>query len=72
MNANDCRKERFSNRSIGLVVLLVSALIFVVGLVVVPVVGFVFAIPLLILGIALVAAPESEACRLITKGLRGA
>ena len=72
MDANDCKKERFSNRSIGLVVLLVSALLFVIGMLIVPVVGFIFAVPLLILGIALVVAPESAACRLITKGLRGA
>lgn len=72
MDANDCKKERFSTRSIGIAVLVVSMLLFVVGLVMVPVVGFIFAVPLLILGTALVAAPESAACRLITKGLRGA
>jgi hypothetical protein len=69
MEANECRKERFSSRSVGIAVLLISMLLFVVGLVVLPVVGFIFAVPLLILGIALLVAPESAACRLIRKGL---
>jgi len=70
MDANECKKERFSSRSIGLVILVISMLLFIVGLVVLPVVGFIFAIPLLILGIAMIAAPESRACQLIREGLR--
>ena len=50
MDANECRKERFSSRSVGLVILVISMLLFIVGLVVLPVLGFIFAIPLLILG----------------------
>ena len=70
MDTNECKKERFSSRSIGLVILVISMLLFIVGLVVLPVVGFIFAIPLLILGIAMIAAPESRACQLIREGLR--
>ena len=70
MDANECKKERFSSRSIGLVILAISMLLLIVGLVVLPVVGFIFAIPLLILGIAMIAAPESRACQLIREGLR--
>lgn len=70
MDAKECNKERFSSRSIGLVTLLISVLLLIIGLVVLPVLGFVFAIPLLILGITMVAAPESKACRLIRAGLR--
>lgn len=69
MNANECKQERFSSRTIGVVFLIVSALLFVAGLVILPVVGFVFAIPLLILGITMLAAPESKTCRLIRKKL---
>jgi len=69
MDANECKQERFSSRTIGLIFLVVSLLLFVVGLVVLPVVGFIFAIPLIILGIVMVAAPESNACRLIKQGL---
>ena len=70
MNANECKQERFSSRTIGLVFLAVSVLLFVIGLVVLPVVGFVFAVPLIIIGVALLMAPESKACRLIRQGLR--
>jgi fatty acid desaturase len=70
MDANECKQERFSSRTIGFIFLAVSLLLFVVGLVVLPVVGFIFAIPLIILGIVMVAAPESNACRLIKQGLR--
>jgi hypothetical protein len=70
MDANECKQERFSSRTIGLVFLLVSILLFVIGLVVLPVVGFVFAVPLLIIGVVMLAAPESKACRLVRQGLR--
>jgi hypothetical protein len=70
MDANDCKRERFSNRTIGVFILLFSGLLLIIGLVILPVVGFIFAIPFLILGLAMVAAPESNACRLIRKGLR--
>jgi fatty acid desaturase len=69
MDANECRKERFSSRSIGLAILVISMLLLIVGLVVLPVVGFIFAIPLLILGIAMIATPDSRACQLIRKSL---
>jgi hypothetical protein len=70
MDANECRKERFSSRSIGLVILAISMLLLIIGLVVLPVVGFIFAIPLLVLGIAMIVAPESRACQLVREGLR--
>jgi hypothetical protein len=70
MDANECKKERFSSRTIGLVFLLVSILLFVIGLVVLPVLGFIFAIPLIIVGVVMLAAPESKACQMIRQGLR--
>lgn len=69
MDANECKQERFSSRTLGIVFLVVSVLLFVVGLIILPVVGFVFAIPLLILGITMLAAPESKTCRLIREKL---
>jgi hypothetical protein len=69
MSVNECKQERFSSRTIGVVFLIVSVLLFVVGMVILPVVGFVFAIPLLILGITMLAAPESKTCRLIREKL---
>lgn len=70
MDANSCKQERFSSRTIGLVFLFVSLLVFIVGLVIVPVIGGVFSLPFIILGIAMLAAPESKACRMIRQGLR--
>ena len=70
MDANECKQERFSSRTIGVVFLVVSILLFVVGLVVLPVVGFIFAIPLIVIGVVMLMAPESKACQLIRQGLR--
>jgi predicted membrane protein len=70
MDANECKQERFSSRTIGIVFLVVSILLLVIGLVVLPVVGFIFAIPLLLIGVVMLMAPESKACQLIRQGLR--
>jgi hypothetical protein len=70
MDANACQQERFSSRTIGLAFLVVSILLFVIGLVVLPVIGFIFAGPLILVGVVMLAAPESRACRLIRQGLK--
>ncbi len=70
MNRTDCDNERFSSKTVGIVIIVVSLLLLTVGLVVLPVVGFIFAIPLLVLGIGMILAPESKTCRLIMDGLR--
>jgi predicted membrane protein len=70
MDANECKQERFSSRTIGVVFLAVSILLFVIGLVVLPVVGFIFAIPMVLIGIVMLMAPESKACQMIRKGLK--
>lgn len=70
MDANECKQARFSSRTIGVVFLVVSIPLFVIGLVVLPVVGFIFAIPLIIIGVVMLAAPESKACKMIRQGLR--
>lgn len=70
MNKTDCQNERFSSRTVGIVFIALSLLLLTVGLVVLPVVGFIFSIPLLVLGIGMIAAPESKTCRLIMNGLR--
>jgi hypothetical protein len=69
-NKTDCRNERVSSKTVGIGFIIVSLLLLTVGLVVLPVVGFIFAVPLLVVGIGLIAAPESKACRLIMDGLR--
>jgi hypothetical protein len=54
---------------VGIVIIVVSLLLLTVGLIVLPVVGFIFAVPLLVLGIGMLTAPESKACRLIMDNL---
>jgi len=70
MDAASCDRERLSSRTIGFLFLGIAAVLFIVGLVILPVVGFVFAVPLLVIGVAMLIAPESKACRLIRRGLR--
>jgi hypothetical protein len=64
MNRSECTDERLSKKTIGLLVSIVSLLLMTVGLVIVPVVGFVFALPILLLGLGLIYAPGSKACRI--------
>ena len=70
MNKTDCKNEKVSSRTVGIIFIVLSLLLLSVGLVVLPVVGFIFAVPFLILGIGMIAAPESKACRLVMDGLR--
>jgi hypothetical protein len=65
MNKTDCKNERISSKTVGVMIIAASTLLLGVGLVILPVVGFIFAIPLLALGIGMIAAPESKVCRLI-------
>ena len=71
MDKNDCQNERLSARSIGILVIIASLLLLTIGLIVLPIVGFIFAIPLLVLGIGMMAAPESKTCQLIIESFRG-
>ena len=65
MNRTDCEKEHLSTRMMGVIILLASLLLVMGGLVILPVVGFIFSAPLLILGMGMIFAPESKACRII-------
>lgn len=70
MDQVDCRNERSSSKTVGVIIIGLSLLLLTVGLLLLPVVGFIFAIPLLILGIGMIVAPESKTCRLILQGVR--
>lgn len=65
MNKNECESQRFSSRMVGIIIIIASLLLFAIGSVLIPVVGSLFAIPLLILGIVMVAAPDSKTCQLV-------
>ena len=72
MNKTECLSEKISARVLGVFMLpfvLASAFI---GGIMVPVIGLFFALPFLILSLALIFAPESKACRLITEGAKKA
>jgi hypothetical protein len=70
MDADDCRQEKYSSRTIGIIILIASLLLLVIGMIMLPVVGFIFSIPLMILGFTMLAAQESRACRMIRKRLK--
>jgi hypothetical protein len=65
MNRQDCINEKWSSRTIGLIVLPLAIALGFLGFLILPVVGLFFALPLLILSIAFITAPESKVCRLI-------
>jgi hypothetical protein len=65
MNKNECQNERLSSRTVGIIIIVASLLLFAIGSVIIPVVGSLFAIPFLILGIGMIAAPDSKACKLV-------
>lgn len=71
MNKEECKNERISNKTLGILVIFASILLLGVGMIILPVVGFIFAAPLLIFGFALIFAPQSKTCRLVMDGLRG-
>ena len=65
MNRYDCKSEKTSSRTVGLITLVLAVIIGLVGGVIIPVLGFVFAVPLLILAGLFFVAPETKVCRLI-------
>ena len=67
MNRTDCVTERYSARTIGLVLLALGLGLAALGFLILPVIGLFFAVPLLGLSALLLAAPQSKACRLITQ-----
>jgi hypothetical protein len=71
MDRDDCKNEKFSARTVGIFVIVVSLLLLTVGLIVLPVVGFIFGAPLLVLGLALIFAPQSRTCQLIMDKVQG-
>jgi hypothetical protein len=67
MNKQDCINEKWSSRTIGLIVLPLALVLGFIGFLILPVVGLFFAVPLFILSFAFIAAPESKVCRLILR-----
>lgn len=67
MNKQDCVNEKWSSRTIGLIILPLALVLGFIGFLILPVVGLFFAVPLFILSFMFLAAPESKVCRLILR-----
>jgi hypothetical protein len=65
MNRQDCVSEKWSSRTIGLILLPMAVALGLIGFLILPVVGLFFSLPLFLLSFAFIAAPESKVCRLL-------
>jgi hypothetical protein len=65
MNKQDCINEKWSSRTIGLIILPLAVALGFLGFLILPVVGLFFAVPLFILSFVFIAAPRSKVCRLV-------
>ena len=67
MNKQECVSEKWSSRTIGLILLPIALALGFLGFLILPVVGVFFSIPLFLLAVVFLAAPESKVCRLILR-----
>ena len=65
MNKYDCKSEKISSRTVGVIMLALAVILGGIGGVIIPVLGFLFAVPLLVLAGLFFFAPETKVCRLI-------
>jgi hypothetical protein len=72
MNRTDCKLERVSNATVGLILLGVGLLFTLTGITVLPVIGLLIAAPVLVLAAVFLVAPRSKACSIIAQKTRGA
>jgi hypothetical protein len=72
MNRTDCKLERVSNATVGLILFGVGLLFALTGITVLPVIGLLIAAPVLVLAVVFLAAPRSKACAIIAQKTRGA
>ena len=70
MNKEQCITEKWSSRTIGLIILPLAISLAMLGFLILPVVGLFFAAPLFLLSFAFIAAPDSKVCRLVLGGQR--
>ena len=72
MNSNDCKLERVSNVTVGLILMTIGLLFSLIGITVLPVIGLLIAIPVLTIAVIFLASPRSKACAIIAQKTRGA
>ena len=71
MNRTDCKLERVSNVTVGLILMGVGLLFALTGITVLPVIGLLIAAPVLVLACVFLASPRSKACSVIAQKTRG-
>jgi hypothetical protein len=71
MNRTDCKLERVSNVTVGLILMGVGLLFALTGITVLPVIGLLIAAPVLVLACIFLASPRSKACSVIAQKTRG-
>ncbi len=67
MDEKSCRLERFSNFSVGIVLLIVGIVFGITSFALLPIVGLFIAVPVLVLAIIFLSARRSETCALISE-----
>ena len=72
MNRTDCKLERVSNVTVGLILLGVGLFFTLTGLTLLPVIGLLIGVPVLVLAVVFLAAPRSKACAILAQKTRGA
>ena len=70
MNRTDCKLERVSNVTVGLILMGVGLLFALTGITVLPVIGLLIAVPVLVLAVVFLVAPRSKACTIIAQKTR--
>ncbi|NNG01760.1 MAG: hypothetical protein HKM93_20410 [Desulfobacteraceae bacterium] len=65
MNKQMCENEKWSSRTVGLIILPFALVLSVIGFLMLPFIGLFFSLPFVLLACVLIAAPESRVCRLI-------
>ena len=71
MNKTDCKLERVSNVTVGLLLLIVGVFFTLIGIMIIPVIGLLIAISVLLTAVIFLASPRSRACSLIVQKARG-
>ena len=71
MERLNCSIERFSNISIGVVLLLGAIGLTLISFFILPVFGLIFSIPIFIVAVIFILAPRSKSCALIADKLAG-
>ena len=72
MNKTDCKYERFSNVTVGFLLLIIGMFFSLIGIMIIPFIGLLIAIPVLIIAVIFLASPRSKACAIIAQKTRGA